>query len=143
MSDCLTKDNLLKESYKEYNPKKDFTSLEAWKKCDDVKVFFYKNIISLLPDEERFNLGTQIRKSAVSITANIAEGYGRFHYQEGVQFYRISRGSLYELKDHLMSCYNLNFIPDELYDEGIKLIEEAKIVLNGFINYVKKRKRGE
>jgi four helix bundle protein len=59
--------------------------------------------------------------------------------EEGIQFYRISRGSLYELKDHLISCYDLGYIKDELSTEGIKLIEEAKITLNGFINFVKKQ----
>ncbi len=72
-----------------------------------------------LPREEKFNLDTQIRKAAVSITANISEGYGRYNYQEGIQFYRVSRASLHELKDHLISCYDLEYI-----DKG--LIEEAK-----------------
>ena len=72
----------------------------------------------------------------MSSNANIAEGYGRYHYQEGVQFYRISRGSLYELKDHLISCFDLGYVEKSIFDEGIKLIEEAKIVLNGYIKFV-------
>jgi four helix bundle protein len=78
-----------------------------------------------------------MRRAAISITANIAEGYGRYHYREGIQFYRISRASLYELKDHLISCYDLRFISKELYDEGIVLIEVAKKILNGFIKFTK------
>ncbi len=65
---------------KDYNENKDFITLEAWKKCREVKNFFYKEIIPKLPNEEKCNLGTQIRKACVSITANIAEGYGRFHH---------------------------------------------------------------
>ena len=92
-----------------------------------------------LPKEEKFNLDIQIRKASVSTTSNISEGYGRFHYREGIQFYRISRASLYELKDHLISCYDLSYIAVELKDEGEQLLESAKITLNGYINFVKSK----
>ena len=121
-----------------YDEKRDFTTLEAWLKCREVKLFFYKKILPRLPAEEKFNLALQIRKAAVSITSNISEGYGRYHYREGIQFYRISRGSLYELKDHLISCYDIGYIDIELKDEGEDLIEPAKRILNGYINFVKK-----
>jgi four helix bundle protein len=124
------------EPISEYDAERDFTSLEAWKKCKNLKLFCYSKILPLLPAEEKYNLNIQIRKSAVSTTANIAEGYGRFHYKEGIQFYRISRGSLYELKDHLLSCYDFKYISKELYEEGIGLIERAKRTLNGYINFV-------
>jgi four helix bundle protein len=123
-----------------YNAQKDFTTLEAWKKARLVKLFFYKEVIPLLPVEEKFNLNVQIRKAGVSGTANISEGYGRYHYQEGIQFYRISRGSIYELKDHLISCYDLNFISKDAFEKGIILIEDAKVTLNGYIKFVKSQK---
>ncbi|MFQ5864078.1 MAG: four helix bundle protein [bacterium] len=75
----------------------------------------------------------------LSATSNISEGYGRFHYQEGIQFYRISRASLFELKDHLISCYDFDYIHEDLFNEGRELIEEAKKTLNGYINHVKKQ----
>lgn len=124
---------------KGYNENKDFTSLEAWKKARLVKLFFYREVIPLLPVEEKYNLDIQIRKSSVSTTANISEGYGRFNFQEGIQFYRISRASMYELKDHLISCYDFKYINKEIYDKGISLIEDAKITLNGYINFVKSK----
>jgi four helix bundle protein len=99
----------------------------------------YLLILPKLPHEEKHNLGYQIRRAAISITANIAEGYGRYHYQEGVQFYRISRASLYELKDHLISCYDLAFITEELFAEGTLLIETAKKLLNGFIKFTQNK----
>lgn len=123
-----------------YDSGKDFTTLDAWKKSRLVKLFFYQEIIPFLPLEEKYNLNLQIRKASISITANISEGYGRFHYQEGIQFYRISRASLYELKDHLISCIDLNYVKKELFEKGILLIEDAKITLNGFISYVNKQK---
>lgn len=107
-----------------------------------VKLFFYEKILPLLPNAEKYNLDIQIRKSTCSSTANIAEGYGRFHYQEGLQFYRISKGSLYESKDHLISCFDLGYIKDDLYKECLELIEKAKISINGYINFVKMQKKG-
>ena len=122
-----------------YKVEKDFVTLDAWKKAREVKLFFYNEIIPKLPDGEKYCLKPQIQKAAVSGTANISEGYGRFHYQEGIQFYRIARGSLYELKDHLISCFDLKYIDKDLYNKGESLIEDAKKTLNGYINFVKKQ----
>lgn len=132
--------NVVEDVNVKYNSQKDFTTFEAWKKARLVKLFFYKEVIPLLPLEEKFNLNIQIRKASISGTANISEGYGRYHYQEGIQFYRISRGSIYELKDHLISCFDLSYINNEIYNKGLSLIEDAKITLNGFINFVKSQK---
>ncbi len=125
------------EGYKSY---KDFTSLRCWQYCRDVKMFFYEKILPLLPKDEKHNIDFQIRKSSRSITANIAEGTGRYHYQEAIQFLRISRGSLYELKDDLISCKDLDYITDSLFQEGIEKIEKAKASVNGFIKYNEQQK---
>jgi len=138
-----TRDYIVSDVLVKYNAQKDFTTLEAWKKARLVKLFFYKEIVSNLPLEEKYNLNIQIRKAAVSATANISEGYGRFYYQEGIQFYRISRGSVYELKDHLISCFDLNYINKEVLEIGISLIEDAKVTLNGYIKYVKSQKEND
>ena len=124
-----------KGDYKSY---KDFSTLDCWKYAQKVKLFFYNDILPTLPKDEKYNLGSQLRKASISITANIAEGYGRFHFKESIQFYRISRGSLFELKDHLISCLDLKYISKSLYDKGIQLIETAIKTLNGFINYIQK-----
>ncbi|OGB68347.1 MAG: hypothetical protein A2Y94_15710 [Caldithrix sp. RBG_13_44_9] len=108
-------------------------------KCREIKLFFYQIILRKLPKEENFVLGTQIRRAAISITSNIAEGYGRYHYQEGIQFYRISRASLYELKDHLLSCMDFNYITAEEFNKGMILIETGKQLLNGYINFIGKK----
>lgn len=97
-----------------YNRNKDFTSLRAWENLREVKLFFYRKVLPHLPKEEKFNLGLQIRKAAVSVTANVAEGYGRYHHQEATQFYRIARASCYELKDHLLTCCDLGYIASDL-----------------------------
>jgi len=120
-------------TYKAY---KDFTTLECWKLARKVKLFFYEKIIPKLPQEEKYNLGNQIRVAAISATANIAEGYGRFHYKESIHFYRISRGSQFELKDHLISCFDLKFIENSLLNEGFALLESSVKSLNGYIRFV-------
>lgn len=135
-------ENVFKDPQGEYNKERDFISLICWEDARLVKLFFYNKVLPLLPIEEKFNLDIQIRKATCSSTANISEGYGRFHYQEGLQFYRISKGSTYELKDHLISCFDLDFINEDIYKEGLGLIEKAKISINGFIRFVKKQKDG-
>lgn len=130
----------MEEPHIGYNDAKDFTTLVCWQKARAVKLFFRTKVMPTLRKEEKFALVFQIRKSSVSITENIAEGYGRFHYQELIQFCSISRGSLFELKDDLITCIDLKYISQEMHDEGLKLIEDAKITLNGYIKYVKSQK---
>ena len=122
--------------YKSY---KDFTSLAAWKSARQLKIYFYTSILTRIKDEEKFILAHQIRKALISVTANIAEGYGRYHFKEGIQFYRISRASLYELKDHLITCFDLNYISRDELKAALDKIEKSKIAINGFIYYTKKQ----
>lgn len=136
----MEENQYFEEPREDYKVQKDFTSLLCWQDARKMKLFFYNEIIPKLPYFEKGNLIDQIRRSSISSTANIAEGYGRFHYQEGIQFYRISRGSTYELKDHIISCLDLEYIEKELFEKGIELIENAKIKLNGYIKYVQKLK---
>ena len=135
-------ENVFEDSQGVYNKNRDFTSLFCWQDARKVKLFFYNKILPLLPNEEKFNLDIQLRKTLCSSTANIAKGYGRYHYQEGLQFYRISKGSTYESKDHLISCFDLGYINNDFYNEGLELIEKAKISLNGYIKFVKTQKKG-
>ncbi|MHB2149565.1 four helix bundle protein [Calditrichota bacterium LG25] len=72
-------------------------------------------ICKILPREEKFALIDQMKRAAISVTANIAEGFGRFHFKENIQFLRMARGSLYELLDHLITCKDQNFIKDESF----------------------------
>jgi four helix bundle protein len=122
-----------------YDGNRDFTSLDAWKRARDLKMFCYIKIIPRLPDFEKYGLASQIRRASVSTTANISEGYGRYHYKDGIRFYYISRGSIYELKDHLISCFELKFISQDLLEEGLRLVELAKRSLNGYISFVQRR----
>lgn len=117
-----------------------FKELEVWKQSRELR----KEIALLVknfPSEEKFRLVDQTIRASRSVTANIAEGYGRFHYQENVQFCRISRGSLTELQDHLSVALDEGYI-----DEGLEKLFDIKIeecirILNGYINYLLKSKQ--
>lgn len=93
------------------------------------------------PKDERFLLTAQIKDSARSVTANIAEGYGRFHYQEAIQFCRIARGSLLETYDHLSSALDDGYISDSTFKELKQKLELLLCKLNGYIAYLKRRKQ--
>ena len=81
-----------------------------------------------------------MKRAARSTTHNIAEGFGRFHFQENIQFCRHSRGSLYELIDQLITANDDGYINSEKLKKGRELISKALAILNGYINYLKRRK---
>ena len=119
---------------------KSFEDLECWKAGREVRLFF-KEIIKRLPKEEKFTLVSQIKRASRSVTNNIAEGFGRFHYQENIQFCRSSRGSLHELIDHLIICEEDEYIIEEDYKRGRELLNKAIAILNGYINYLIRAKK--
>src|SRR5271168_4561412 len=79
------------------SPVKDFTDLDAWKLARQLRRAVYA-VTRTLPSEERYVLSSQLRRAALSITANIAEGFGRYSYRENIQFCRQARGSAYEVR---------------------------------------------
>jgi four helix bundle protein len=85
----------------------------------------------------------QIIRASRSVTANIAEGYGRYHYREFAQFYRQGRGSLYEMIDHLIVACDEGYISNEELNRLKREIQECLAILNGFINYLLKAKSNE
>ncbi len=78
-----------------------------------------------------------------STTHNVAEGFGRYHFQENIQLCRHSRGSLHELIDQLITSLDDGFITKEDYSEGRSLINNALGLLNGYINYLTRCKEKE
>jgi four helix bundle protein len=120
------------------NEVKTFEDLECWKACRVLRLFVAKTVVPLLPKEERFGLKPQILDAARSTTANIAEGYGRFHYLDNAKFCSNSRGSAWEVLDHLITANDEEMIPDETLNEGRILVNEAVKLLNGYMNYLKR-----
>ena len=117
--------------------------LQVWVRAKDFAIRIYKNVLPLLPADERWNLAQQLRRSSLSISANVAEGYGRFYYQDNVRFCYIARGSLDETLSHLIFAFEVDFIPEPLYKELESEGEEIDKMLNGYIGYLKKSKQGE
>jgi len=115
-----------------------FSDIEAWKIGREVRKSVYA-FIETLPDGEKYNLNSQMRRAAVSVTANIAEGYGRYHYQENIQFCRQSRGSMYEMQDHLITCLDEGYIAKEDYEKNYSLYEKAAKAINGYIKLLKRQ----
>ncbi len=92
---------------------------QAWQKARILATEINRDVIPLLPKEEKYNLNSQIRRSAASIPANIAEGYGRFYYQSNDQFCYNARGSLEELISHLILVHELGYIEDRIFGNVI------------------------
>ena len=115
-----------------------FEDLECWKASRRLRLFVVKEIVPLLPKEERFRLSDQIIRAARSTTANIAEGYGRFHYMDNAKFCSNSRGSCWEVLDHLITAYDEGLIPEEMLKKGRELVNTAVKLVNGYMNYLKK-----
>ncbi len=115
-----------------------FEDLDVWKQGREVRPQFY-DLASRLPDHERYNLAGQIRRPAVSLTANIAEGYGRFHFKENVQFCRTARGSAFELLDHLITCHDEGYLAEAEYVALRKELSRIAQLLNGYIRSIGKK----
>lgn len=118
---------------------KTFEDLECWRACTEVRRFITE-LVKKYPKEEKFALIDDKKRAARSTTHNLAEGFGRFHFQENIQFCRISRGSLYELIDQLITSKDDRFITKEDYEKGRELISKALALLNGYINYLSRQK---
>jgi len=120
----------------------DFRDLEVWQRCKDIRKQIW-DLCKSFPAEEKFRLSDQMIRASRSSTACIAEGYGRFHYQENIQFCRQSRGSLYELIDHVLVAEECEYIDGERADDLIADAKTAIRILNGYIKYLKNHKSSE
>ena len=119
-----------------------FEDLELYQLARNFRKAIF-NLIKALPAEEKFNLASQMRRAATSITNNIAEGHGRYHYQENIQFIRQARGSLEEILDDVNICLDELYCASDLLEslkiDGFELIHR----MNGYIVYLRKMKQGE
>jgi len=116
--------------------------LKVWVRAKDFALSIYRRVLPLLPPEEKWNLNQQLRRASLSISTNIAEGYGRFYYQDNVRFCYNARGSLEEVLRHLAFAGEMNFIPEDLYRQLASEGDEIDKMLNGYISYLKKSKQG-
>ncbi|MDL2121669.1 MAG: four helix bundle protein [Deltaproteobacteria bacterium] len=117
----------------------DFRDLEVWNKCRDIRRKIW-DVCKEFPGEEKYRLSDQMIRASRSSTACIAEGYGRYHYQENIQFCRQSRGSLYELIDHVDVALECEYLDNNYVESLTQEIKTAIRILNGYIKYLKVRK---
>jgi four helix bundle protein len=119
-----------------------FEDLEAYKSAREFRKAMYA-VGRRLPDFEKFELSSQIRRAAVSLTNNIAEGHGRFHYLDQIKFMLQARGSLEELVDDLNVCQDESYLPlpeiGQLKDEAWHVLR----LLNGYLRWLRDRKTGQ
>jgi len=120
----------------------DFRDLEVWQKCKELRQKIWE-LCKTFPKEEKYRLSDQMIRASRSATACIAEGYGRFHYQENIQFCRQARGSLYELIDHVDVALDCDYMESNSSESLINQIKTAIRILNGYIKYLKGRKKAE
>jgi four helix bundle protein len=111
---------------------RNFKDLDVCQVARDLRTEMYK-VARSLPDFEKFALATQIRRAACSVTANLAEGFGRFSYQENAQFCRQARGPLFELRDHLTTCTDQNYIDLKERQRVDTLAQRVAQLLNGYL----------
>ena len=114
---------------------REFTDLKAWQECHKVVLMIY-TISKNFPSDEKFGLTSQMRRAAVSITSNIAEGFGRQGQKEKTQFYMMGRGSILELKNQLLIAKDIGIIKNEEYDTISEQTTTAHKVLNGLIKSI-------
>jgi four helix bundle protein len=118
---------------------KTFEELDCWKKAAALRKRM-STLTKSFPPDEKYRLTDQLIRASRSVTANLAEGFGRFHHQEYIQYCRQSRGSLYEIIDHLILACEENYISENELCEMRNEVNTCLAVLNGFINYLMKAK---
>ncbi len=115
---------------KEYNA--GYKNLNTYKKADELVIAVYK-VTKNFPKEELFGLISQIRRCAVSVVANVVEGYGRRTSKDKTQFYFIARGSLNELEYYIDLTHKLNYITSTDYQELSQKRDDVGRLLSGLI----------
>jgi four helix bundle protein len=115
-----------------------FEDLEVYKVAREFRKAMYA-VTRRLPDLERYELGRQIRRASVSLTSNMAEGHGRFHYPDQIRFFLHSRGSLEELVDDLNVCLDENYIPSADIAKLKEQSREVLILINAYLRHLRSR----
>ncbi len=117
--------------------------LKVWQKAREYTLAVYRTTLKNLPVEEKYGLDQQLRRAAQSIPANIAEGYGRYYYQDMIRFCYIARGSLEETVSHLTLAHDLDYLPTSVYRPLMAQASELTRLINGYIAYLKQSRQGE
>jgi four helix bundle protein len=117
------------------NPIKSFQDLEAWKACRRVLRIIRVDILPKIPNND-FDMRSNIYRAARSTTRNLAEGYGRFTFKDNAHFVKISRGSLHEIEDDMITIYEEGHIDKNTFDKTNMEIATAIRIVNGYLRYL-------
>ena len=109
----------------------DFKNIIAWQRAHTFVLEVYK-ITHHFPDSEKFNITSQFQRAAVSISANIAEGYKKLGKNDKLRFLNIAQGSLSECENYILLSYDLKYISKTEYEQLTALAEEVGKVLNAY-----------
>lgn len=118
---------------------KDFYDLEAWKESHSLALMVYK-ITQDFPKEEKYGLIDQIRRAASSVGANIAEGFGRYHFADKIRFYYQARGSLNEVQSFIFLAKDLGYFKEWQVKKIWQETKTCEKLINGLIRSVNKQK---
>ncbi|WP_199140914.1 four helix bundle protein [Pedobacter sp. ASV12] len=113
---------------------KSYTELDVWKEARVLSKEIYL-VSANFPGEEKFGLTSQIRRAAVSVPSNIAEGCGRNHPKDSIQFFFVARGSIYEIETQLYLAFDLGFMSEAFLATLLSKLETTRKLLHGFIKY--------
>lgn len=118
-----------------------FEELDCWRACRELRRFIAFDVVRALPGDERFLMRPQMLRAARSTTANIAEGFGRYHFLDNAKFCSIARGSCSETLDHLITAVDEGLIDPALLVTGREKFGHADRTLTGYIAYLKRAAR--
>src|SRR3989344_1663425 len=113
-----------------------FTDLNVWKEGHKLVLMVYK-VTASFPQKETYSIVDQMRRAASSVTANIAEGFGRQTYKEKLQFYYVSQGSLTELKNFLLIAKDVQYLTKDMFDNIAEQSNLTHQLLQGFLQKTK------
>jgi len=116
-----------------------FEELACWQQARRLRNLVALEIVKRLPADERHRLADQLLRAARSVTANIAEGYGRYHYRDCYRFCAQARGSCFEVLDHMITAVDERLLAPELLAECRRAVNSTVKVLNGYMAYLKRR----
>lgn len=112
-----------------------YRDLDVWKRAKALSIKVY-SITAQFPKEEMYGLTTQLRRAAVSVPSNIAEGCGRGTFKGTINFLFNARGSLYEIETQFLIAFELKYVSEECLRDVLDDVENCKRLLNGFIRYL-------
>lgn len=115
-------------------PRGGFFTIAAWQKADDLAVYIYQ-VTKNFPSAERFGLTQQMRRAAVSVAANIAEGSGRQTLADYIRFLYIAKGSLTEVEYYIHLALRLGYLDDQSHNQLSQLQRMTAGALIGFITF--------